>query len=490
MTSRYNLRKNRTQPKRYNGEDFNNTKDTLKTTEHDEIRINNDDDVASTDSDLSSHSSMPSLESISDSEYYYSYLDNETHISNTAKKQYTLVFQLTGGGHPTQMTNYILEASSLPKNNFEQHTFFPNSCIPYAYNIIPYLNTAAKDYKNKFVGTDLYNQFLKHLKYTISNITLRERNINKDSTIKDIELFQDLETNWLPYNTSLGELIFDGATFHYIPDWHPEYNNDNSLPQPQLIISEKDNQKSTKQVTFNGDISKWMKNLSVKYSSPLTNNLSVACNTNVNNNLSVASNTSLDNDLSVACNTSLANNLSVACNTSLDNEFDVVENSAKIAADTLLQLSKPSEPPEPPKPFEPNTIYKQTYQIFNINTNKAASTEYMLYTNSLVSPLLTIRDLWLKDTYFIKNNQYILFKYVTLNIGIEEDLACVTWNTSKKEYDIILYNNHIDYNINKFRKDIWWEYSNSATYKISIVTYMDAEINSSLNRVRNNIAHG
>ena len=42
MTSRYNLRKNRTQPKRYNDEDFNNTKDTLKTTDQDEIRINND----------------------------------------------------------------------------------------------------------------------------------------------------------------------------------------------------------------------------------------------------------------------------------------------------------------------------------------------------------------------------------------------------------------------------------------------------------------
>ena len=212
------------------------------------------------------------------------------------------------------------------------------------------------------------------------------------------------------------------------------------MPQPQLIISEKDNQKSTKQVTFNFPPKKWRESLSV------------------------------------ASNTSLANDFSVASNTSLDNDFDVVENSAKIAADALLQLSTP------------NTIYKQTYQIFNIHTNKAASTEYMLYTNSLVSPLLTIRDLWLKNTYFIKNNQYILFKYVTLNIGIEEDLACVTWNMSKKEYDIILYNNHIDYNINKFRKDIWWEYSNSATYKISIVTYMDAQIKSSLDRVKDSLS--
>ena len=422
MTSRYNLRKNRTQPKRYNDADFNNTKDTLKTTDQDEIRINNDDDVSSTNSDLSSHSSMPSLESISDSEYYYNYLNNEHSKTNNSNIQYTLVFQLTGGGYPNQMTNYILEAASLPKNNFEQHAFFPNSGIvsPYydfSYNIIPYLNTAAKDYKNTFLGTDLYNHFLKHTKYTISKITIRKRTINKNSMVQDIELFQDFEPIWLPYHTSFREFIFDGATFHYIPD----YNNKPSLPH--LIISEKDNHRLPKQVTFN-----------------------------------------------------LPTNLRTPSKTSLDNDFDVVENSAKIAADTLLQLSTPT------------TIYKQTYQIFNINTNKAVSTEYMLYTNSLVSPLLTIRDLWLKDTYFSKNNQYILFKYVTLNIGTEEDLACVTWNTSKKEYDIILYNNHIDYNINKFRKDIWWEYSNSATYKISIVTNMDAEIKSSLDRVKDSLS--
>ncbi len=122
MTSRDNLRKNRTQPKRYNDEDFNNTKDTLKTTDQDEIRINNDDDVSSTNSNLSSHSSMPSLESISDSEYYYNYLNNEHSKTNNSNIQYTLVFQLTGAGYPNQMTNYILEAGSLPKNNFEQQS--------------------------------------------------------------------------------------------------------------------------------------------------------------------------------------------------------------------------------------------------------------------------------------------------------------------------------------------------------------------------------
>ena len=51
---------------------INSTKEVIQKEEV-FFRINNDDDVSSTNSNLSSHSSMPSLESISDNEYYYNY---------------------------------------------------------------------------------------------------------------------------------------------------------------------------------------------------------------------------------------------------------------------------------------------------------------------------------------------------------------------------------------------------------------------------------
>ena len=73
---------------------INSTKEVIQKEEV-FFRINNDDDVSSTNSNLSSHSSMPSLESISDNEYYYNYLNNEHSKTNNSNIQYTLVFQLT-----------------------------------------------------------------------------------------------------------------------------------------------------------------------------------------------------------------------------------------------------------------------------------------------------------------------------------------------------------------------------------------------------------
>ena len=87
-------------------------------------------------------------------------------------------------------------------------------------------------------------------------------------------------------------------------------------------------------------------------------------------------------------------------------------------------------------------LYRQTYQKFNVFSDKPVSAEQQLFTNSLVSPLTTLAHLWTSTNYQLYCDEYMVFKYTNLSNGTSNVSAFIYTDRYTHQKNIILYNNH------------------------------------------------
>lgn len=312
---------------------------------------------------------------------------------------------------------YTMEATDLPEDTFDQ--FESNGAFSRAMDdiVLPILNTAVQEYRTT-VSSDKYDSFTEHGVYILTAVLT---GIHRKGALLPNSTATLLHTSPVWGKT----ITFDGSVFHF------PFN----CP------------------TDNG----------------LQKNISLVIDTDVSK---------VKNDIPSDIELEAANTLMGfrdADKVRVSDTVDQLPNTTRGPPPGFTDKALLGNIITPPTTVvNQNKLYKQTYQIFNIDPYKESGGEFKMHTDSLFSPLTNLQYMWLKNTDLLKSGkEYLLFNYTNANYKFPEMLAIVYWDIVNDCYDIILYNNQIDYHIDNFRKNLWWEFGNTVQYKISVVTDME-----------------
>ena len=432
--------------------------------------------------------------------------EKETKEPDTTVTRHTLVIEFRS----KQMARKLYQR---PFQITENHTLFcplefastkelENLIESHGGSIIYYLNKAINYYKEEVSGTDKFEQFKNKNQFLLDEITIRESYFTPEGKEcgEDKIFYPEWGTkkNLMLY----GALTFDGATFHFYSD-----KADSRVVGsngPQLVISEKtevaksDEAKSVeaksveaspekageKKVTFAIPHRKEYRYEPYPAEMPLSQ-FKEAVNTPLPDKNSQDAAETL---LTLSSNQLLSTQNDLVADDEMKKKRkkkDKKKKDKNKKEKKKRKSKKKKEKKQTRQSIENRSlfsnqqtyVYKQTYQLFSSIDRRFLSGEQTLYTNTAVSPLSTLADLWCTVAEFeIRENEYLLFQLTDNVKGTSSNICHVSLDRKTKNTRIILYNSQIDYDINNFRKRIWWEFGTSFKYTIEIVQDMDKAI--------------
>lgn len=401
--------------------------------------------------------------------------EKETKQPDTTVTKHTLIFKLRSKQlarrlyqAPLQITENHTLVCPCEKPSGGKHTNLMESLDK---SIIYYLNKAINYYKQDASMKGKFELFKDKNLFVLDEITIRESYFTPEG--KECGEDRMLYPEWGRKNklTLYGALMFDGATFHFYSD---RFENEG----PQLVITEKEKPRD-KRVTFNlppkkrrylGQKEKTVFKKAVETPLPPETDI-------------VAAETLLAIGFDKTGRAKKSNKRLKKLKKKLDrleNLLDVYKSDKSKLTNSLDKLLT-KEP-------TPQYIFRQTYQKFSSLENRPIGIEYELYTNKLKSPLVTIAELIKQHPEFhfsdSTQEEYIVFSYTHLPSGNTYDTALFTKNKKEECFGIILHNNQIDYDIDNFRKQMWWQFGSTLNYTIQIKQNIEKAITRTVRRSR------
>ena len=492
-------------PQRFSEESFQNKKTT------ESKQVNSDDDVSSFDS-----------QDVDGQEYYEEYdgqgrlweinlltgegtllydpsqfSENTTHSGieetkepDTTITKHALIFNFRSKQvarrlyqRPFQITEDHTLVCPL---EFASTTELNNLIESHGGSIIYYLNKAVNYYKEEVSGTYKFEQFKDKNLFVLDEITISESYFTPEG--KECGEDKTFYPEWGQKKNLMlyGALMFDGVTFHF---YHDRVDSDPvESDGPQLVITEKEKPRQ-KKVTFN---------LPPKKRKPLTEK------EKGKEVFKKAVETPLPQETDIKAAETL---LSISNPEKKSDESHSQLSASQLWKQKQRWLRKRDERARKKEKDKKKLkkrvdkivdqtkytsnylqhsgsyLYRQTYQKFNIFSNAPVTQEQQLFTNHLVSPLTTLANLWTSTNHQIYCDEYMLFKYTNLTTGVTNVLTFIYTGRHTPQYNIILYNNQIEYYMDNFRKQLWWDYGHECKYTIKVVHNMEQEISQSLKKI-------
>ena len=360
-------------------------------------------------------------------------------------------------------------------------------------SIIYYLNKAINYYKEEVSGTDKFKQFKDKNLFVLDEITIRESYFTPEG--KECGEDKTFYPEWGQKKMLMlyGALMFDGVTFHF----YRESADADPVKQegPQLVITEKQNERKQderrvktpkeKKVTFNLPPKKHP-----SYREQVEGDRDVfkkAVETPLPSKSDIVAAETL---LTISDIEKMHGKKTRKKEKKRDKEKKKRDKEARKKKKEKKKLKKRLD-----KLFTPigynidcgegsgSHLYRQTYQKFNVFSDKPVSAEQQLFTDTLVSPLTTLAHLWTSTNYQLYCDEYMVFKYTNLSNGTSNVLAFIYADRYTHQKNIILYNNQTEYYMDNFRKKLWWEYGHQLDYSIKIVHNIEQEIAQSLKKI-------
>ena len=400
--------------------------------------------------------------------------EKETKQPDTTVTKHTLIFKLRSKQlarrlyqAPFQITENHTLVCPWEQSSGGKHTNLMESLDK---SIIYYLNKAINYYKEEVSGTDKFEQFKNKNLFVLDEITISESYFTPEG--KECGEDRMLYPEWGRKHklTLYGALMFDGATFHF-------YSDRVETEGPQLVITEKEKPRD-KRVTFNlpPKKRKYLGEKTVFKKAVDTPETDI-----------VVAETLLTMGARKKKTEKKTNKRLKKQKKKLEKKLDRLENLLEAYKTDNSKLTNSLDKLVSKDPAT-QYIFRQTYQKFSSLENRPIGIEYELYTNKLKSPLVTIAELITHHPEFhfsdSTQEEYIVFSYTHLPSGKTYDTTLFTKNKKEDCFGIILYNNQIDYDIDNFRKQMWWQFGSTLNYTIQIKQNIEKAIDRAVRRSR------
>ena len=366
-------------------------------------------------------------------------------------------------------------------------------------SIIYYLNKAVNYYRKELCPNGVIEMFKNKNLFELDKITITESYFTPDGKLcgKDKTFYPEWgqKKNLMLYS----KLMFDGATFHFYSNRNDdEVDEDLYFEQtwkevgekegPELVITEKE-KPSDKRVTFNlppkkrkplDGKEKGQEVFKKAVETPLPQETDIKAAETL---LSISNPEKKSDESHCPFSASQLWKQKQRWQKKRDERARKKENDKKKLKKRVDKLFSPTGYSSDYEEHSGSHLYRQTYQKFNVFSDKPVSAEQQLFTSSLVSPLTTLAHLWTSTNHQLYCDEYMVFKYTNLSNGTSNVSAFIYTDRYTHLKNIILYNNQTEYYMDNFRKKLWWEYGHQLDYSIKIVHNIEQEIAQSLKHI-------